>query len=36
MNIWSQLDRGTLKEPEAFEEADNAIRKRHASPDKEV
>lgn len=36
MNIWSQLDRGALKEPEAFEEADNAIRKRHAAPDKSL
>jgi DNA topoisomerase VI subunit A len=36
MNIWSQLDRGALKEPEAFQEADNAIRKRHADPDKSL
>lgn len=36
MNIWSQLDRGAMKEPEAFEEADNAVRKRQSAADREV
>jgi len=33
MNIWNDLDRGAIKETEAFEEADKAVRKRHASAD---
>jgi hypothetical protein len=33
MNIWNEMDRGALKETEAFEEADKAVRKRHASAD---
>src|SRR5437764_1061608 len=28
MNIWNQMDRGSMKEDEAFEEADKAVRKR--------
>jgi hypothetical protein len=28
MSIWTDLDRGTVKEPEAFEEADKAVRRR--------
>jgi hypothetical protein len=36
MNIWSQLDRGALKEPEAYEEADQVVRKRQSAADKEV
>lgn len=31
MNIWNELDRGTLKQDEAFEEADKAVRKRSAA-----
>ena len=30
MNIWNDLDRGAVKETEAFEQADQAVRKRHA------
>src|SRR3954447_26082416 len=30
MNIWNDLDRGAVKEPEAFEQADQAVRKRQA------
>jgi hypothetical protein len=30
MNIWNDLDRGTVKETEAFEQADQAVRKRQA------
>ena len=30
MNIWSELDRGRMKQDEAFEEADKAVRKRQA------
>ena len=35
MNIWNQLDRGAVKEDEAFEEADKAVRRR-ASAAKET
>src|SRR5213078_1720451 len=28
MNIWNEMDRGAVKEEEAFEEADRAVRKR--------
>jgi hypothetical protein len=30
MNIWNDLDRGAVKEAEAFEQADEAVRKRQA------
>jgi hypothetical protein len=30
MNIWSEIDRGRMKQDEAFEEADKAVRKRQA------
>ena len=30
MNIWNDLDRGAVKETEAFEQADQAVRKRQA------
>jgi hypothetical protein len=30
MNIWNDMDRGTVKESEAFEQADEAVRKRQA------
>src|SRR5882757_4586940 len=30
MNIWNDLDRGAVKEPEAFAQADEAVRKRQA------
>ena len=30
MNIWNDLDRGTIKQDEAFEEADKAVRRRSA------
>lgn len=30
MNIWNDMDRGAVKETEAFEQADEAVRKRHA------
>jgi hypothetical protein len=30
MNIWSEMDRGRMKQDEAFEEADKAVRKRQA------
>ena len=35
MNIWNQMDRGAVKEDEAFEEADKAVRRR-ASAAKEL
>lgn len=30
MNIWEELDKGKVKEPEAFDRADQAVRRRHA------
>jgi hypothetical protein len=33
MSIWNDLDRGTLKQDEAFEEADKAARRRSAEKD---
>ncbi|HEY7091507.1 MAG TPA: hypothetical protein VH518_25640 [Tepidisphaeraceae bacterium] len=31
MDIWNQMDRGAMKQDEAFEEADKAVRQRHAA-----
>ena len=31
MNIWNDLDRGAIKQDAAFEEADKAVRRRHAA-----
>jgi hypothetical protein len=31
MDIWNQMDRGKMKQDEAFETADKAVRQRHAS-----
>ena len=36
MNIWNEMDRGSMKEDEAFEEADKAVRKRASSMEKEL
>ena len=36
MAIWNQLDRGAVKEDQAFEQADQAVRKRNAALDKEM
>ena len=36
MNIWNDLDRGAVKETEAFEQADQAVRRRHSTADGEV
>jgi hypothetical protein len=33
MNLWDQMDRGALKQDEAFDEADRAVRRRRASAD---
>jgi DNA topoisomerase VI subunit A len=30
MNIWDEMDRGSLKQDEAFDEADRAVRRRNA------
>ena len=35
MNIWNEMDRGQIKEEEAFDEADKAVRRRHTSLEKE-
>jgi hypothetical protein len=34
--IWNQLDNGAVKEEEAFEQADKAVRQRNAALDKEL
>ena len=31
MNIWNEMDRGGMKEDEAFEEADKAVRRKSAA-----
>ena len=31
MNIWNEMDRGGVKEDQAFEEADKAVRRRSAA-----
>jgi len=36
MAIWNDLDRGAVKEDQAFERADQAVRKRNAALDKEL
>src|SRR5947209_3346924 len=36
MNIWNEMDRGSMKQEEAFEEADKAVRKRASSMEKEL
>src|SRR6478672_10439388 len=36
LNIWNEMDRGSMKEDEAFEEADKAVRKRASSMEKEL
>jgi len=36
MAIWNQMDRGAVKEDQAFEQADQAVRKRNAALDKEM
>jgi hypothetical protein len=36
MNIWSEMDRGTVKPEQAFDAADKAVRKRNPSADKEM
>ena len=36
MNIWNDLDRGALKQDEAFEEADKAVRRKNTSMEKDM
>jgi hypothetical protein len=36
MNIWNEMDRGTVKPEQAFDAADKAVRKRNPSADKEM
>ena len=36
MNIWNEMDRGSLKEDEAFQEADRAVRRKQAPASGEV
>ena len=33
MNIWNEMDRGVLKQDEAFQEADRVVRRRSAEKD---
>jgi hypothetical protein len=33
MDLWNQMDRGAIREDEAFEEADRAVRRKQASAD---
>ena len=33
MDLWNQMDRGSIREDEAFEEADRAVRRKQASAD---
>lgn len=35
LNVWNDLDRGAVKQDEAFDQADKAVRKRHAARDGE-
>jgi hypothetical protein len=36
MNIWNEMDRGAIKQEEAFEEADKAVRRRSSAMEKEL
>ncbi|MCY2954710.1 MAG: hypothetical protein NTU53_22490 [Planctomycetota bacterium] len=36
MNIWNEMDRGSLKQDEAFEQADQAVKRRSSTPEKDV
>jgi hypothetical protein len=36
MALWDQVDRGKIKQDQAFEAADEAVRKRNAALDKEM
>jgi len=36
MNIWNEMDHGTVKPEQAFDAADKAVRKRNAAADKEM
>jgi DNA replication protein DnaD len=36
MNIWNDMDRGTIKEDEAFAEADKAVRKKNEAMEKNL
>lgn len=36
MNIWNEIDRGAMKQDEAFEEADKAVRRKQTSAEKEL
>ena len=36
MSIWNEIDRGAMKQDEAFDEADKAVRRRQASAEREL
>jgi hypothetical protein len=36
MNIWNDMDRGQIKEDEAFEEADKAVRRKNSAAENDM
>lgn len=36
MHLWDEMDRGTMKEDEAFQEADKAVRRKQGAAEKEI
>ena len=36
MNIWDDMDRGAIKQEEAFDQADQAVRRRSGAMEKEL
>ena len=36
MNIWDDMDRGGMKQDEAFDQADQAVRRRSGAMEKEI
>lgn len=36
MHLWDEMDRGSIKEEEAFQEADKAVRRKQGSAEKEI
>jgi hypothetical protein len=36
MSLWNQMDRGAIKQDEAFQQADKVVRQRNAVPEKEI
>jgi len=36
MNLWNEMDRGALKEDEAFQEADKAVRRKQGAMERNL